>query len=128
MYNLINQHVEYAWIVEVYIITQLQLGFNSWKCNFKRWQNNTSFPSLWYFQSQEPNASKVWQIVTQIKPIKPLAVLLSGIILLRGLDKQFWKYRNPSCLLVNWYFNKWLYITSHLWSHWLKGDICTICI
>lgn len=53
------------------------------------------------FHNQEPKASEVWQMTILIKLIKHLAGLLTGVMPLRGLDKQFWKSTKPARLLIN---------------------------
>lgn len=40
-----------------------------------------------------------------IKLIKHLAGLLTGVMPLRGLDKQFWKSTKPARLLINYCFH-----------------------
>lgn len=54
----------------------------------------------------QTNVSEVRQMIILIKLIKHIAGLFSGIMPLRGLDKQFWKSTNPPCLLISLRFNK----------------------
>lgn len=53
-----------------------------------------------------PSITKSQTLPILIKLIKHIAGLLSGVMPVRGLDKQLWKSTNPPCLLINQCFNK----------------------
>lgn len=73
MHNLISHFAEHAWIAEGYIVTHLWLVLTFWYATLKDSKINSSLSSFWYFNSQEPNASKVWQMIALIKTDQTLS-------------------------------------------------------